>query len=116
MKILGGVEEHLWVQSPQQFTVRRGSPEHPLGMEWAGTEAIQGAEVQPLSPSGSQSGCRNRQAGKELGCWKVNSREGVTATGVSPTYFPGGDAEAPEALGLLGCSTGHSRESIRNPS
>lgn len=78
--------------------------EHPLGMEQAGTEVIQGTEVQPLSPSGSQSGCRNRQAGKELGCWKLNSREGVTVPGASPTYFPGGYAEAPGALGLLGCS------------
>lgn len=104
MKILGGVEEHLWVQSPQQFNVRRGSPEHPLGMEWVGTEA--NSRCRSAAPVSLRlTVWLQEQTGREgTGMLEGEQQGGSNCNRVSRTYFPGGDAEAPEALGLLGCS------------
>lgn len=92
-------------------------PERPPAMEQAGTGSgrtwgvgFGGAEAQPLCPTDSQPGRRDRQAGNELGCWKANSQEGATAPRAITTQCPEDEAEMPEQSACLGGL------SARNPS
>lgn len=85
-----GSENTLGVQSPQWSWPERWFPStrRVQRRQLLGEGGSGGAEAQPLPPLGSQSGCRDTQAGKEPGCWKAYLREGAIAPGPTPHSFP----------------------------
>lgn len=61
-----------------------------------------------LLPLGSQSGIRDRQAGKEIGCQKMHPRQ-------CPTHFPGGEAKIPGESCLLGLEKKEGQKALEIP-